>query len=103
MPNLVIVPTYNERENIPGLVRAITGLSVPFDILVIDDNSPDGTASLVREMMPAFPNLHLLERPGKMGLGRAYIAGIPKTWSGYGMHARTEEQTLPLAQGISQE
>jgi len=76
MPNLVIVPTYNERENIPGLVRAITGLSVPFDILVIDDNSPDGTASIVKEMMVSFPNLHLLERPGKMGLGRAYIAGF---------------------------
>ena len=76
MPNLVIVPTYNERENIAGLVRAITGLSVPFDILVIDDNSPDGTAQIVREMMASFPNLHLLERPGKMGLGRAYISGF---------------------------
>ena len=76
MSNLVIVPTYNERENISGLVRAITGLSVPFDILIIDDNSPDGTASLVKDMMTSFPNLHLLERPGKMGLGRAYIAGF---------------------------
>jgi len=76
MPNLVIVPPYNERENIPGLVRGRTGLSVPFDIRGLDDNSPDGTASIVKEMMVSFPNLHLLERPGKMGLGRAYIAGF---------------------------
>ena len=76
MSNLVIVPTYNERENITDLVKAITSLRVPFDILIIDDNSPDGTASLVKEMIPSHPNLHILERPGKMGLGRAYIAGF---------------------------
>ncbi|HHU99586.1 MAG: polyprenol monophosphomannose synthase [Bacteroidales bacterium] len=76
MANLVLIPTYNERENISGIVRAISGLSVPFEILIIDDNSPDGTASIVKEMMTSFPNLHLLERPGKMGLGRAYIAGF---------------------------
>lgn len=76
MSNLVLIPTYNEKENISELVKAITSLSVPFDILVIDDNSPDGTASLVKEMLPSFPNLHLLERPAKMGLGRAYIAGF---------------------------
>jgi dolichol-phosphate mannosyltransferase len=76
MSNLVLIPTYNEKENISELVKAITSLSVPFDILVIDDNSPDGTASLVKEMMPSFPNLHLLERPAKLGLGRAYIAGF---------------------------
>ena len=76
MPNLVIVPTYNEKENISSLVSAITALPVPFDILIIDDNSPDGTAATVKGMMPSFPNLHLLERPGKMGLGRAYIAGF---------------------------
>ena len=76
MANLVLIPTYNERENISGIVRAISGLSVPFEILIIDDNSPDGTASIVKEMMTSFPNLHLLERPGKMGLGRAYTAGF---------------------------
>jgi len=76
MATLVIIPTYNEKENITGIVKAISSLSVPFDILVIDDNSPDGTASLVKEMMPDFPNLHLVERPGKLGLGRAYIAGF---------------------------
>lgn len=76
MANLVIIPTYNEKENITRLVRAISSLPVPFDVLVIDDNSPDGTAALVKEMMPSFPNLHLVERPGKMGLGRAYIAGF---------------------------
>jgi dolichol-phosphate mannosyltransferase len=76
MSNLVIIPTYNEKENITDLVKAISSLIVPFDILVIDDNSPDGTAQIVKEMMPSFPNLHILERPGKAGLGRAYIAGF---------------------------
>jgi dolichol-phosphate mannosyltransferase len=76
MSNLVIIPTYNEKENIVDIVRAISILRVPFDILVIDDNSPDGTASLVKELQPSFPNLHLMERPGKAGLGRAYIAGF---------------------------
>ncbi len=76
MSNLVIVPTYNEQENISNLVKAISSLPVSFDILIIDDNSPDGTAATVKGMMPSFPNLHLLERPGKMGLGRAYIAGF---------------------------
>ena len=76
MSNLVIIPTYNEKENITDLVKAISSLAVPFDILVIDDNSPDGTARIVKEMMPSFPNLHILERPAKAGLGRAYIAGF---------------------------
>ncbi len=76
MSNLVIIPTYNEKENISAMISAITALTVPFDILVVDDNSPDGTASLVKGLMPTHPNLHLLERPGKMGLGRAYQAGF---------------------------
>jgi dolichol-phosphate mannosyltransferase len=76
MSNLVIIPTYNEKENITELVKAINSLPVPFDILIIDDNSPDGTATLVKQLMPSSPRLHLIERPGKMGLGRAYIAGF---------------------------
>ncbi|MRR18637.1 polyprenol monophosphomannose synthase [bacterium] len=76
MSNLVLIPTYNEAENIPGLVKAISSLTIPFDILIIDDNSPDGTASIVKGLMPEYHNLHILERPGKAGLGRAYIAGF---------------------------
>ncbi|MBE0666616.1 MAG: polyprenol monophosphomannose synthase [Bacteroidales bacterium] len=76
MSNLVLIPTYNEKENITEMIEAISSLPVPFDILIIDDNSPDGTASLVKAMQPTHSNLNLLERPGKMGLGRAYIAGF---------------------------
>jgi dolichol-phosphate mannosyltransferase len=76
MPNIVIIPTYKERENIEAIIKAITSLSVPFDILIIDDNSPDGTAAIVKGMQPSFPNLHIIERAGKLGLGTAYIAGF---------------------------
>lgn len=76
MSNLVIIPTYKERENIEELIRAISSLPVLFDILIIDDNSPDGTADIVKRLMPEFPNLHLIERPGKLGLGTAYIQGF---------------------------
>jgi len=76
MPNIVIIPTYRERENIEAIIRAISSLSVPFDILIIDDNSPDGTAAIVKQMQPAYPNLHLIERAGKLGLGTAYITGF---------------------------
>lgn len=76
MPNIVIIPTYRERENIEAIIKAITSLSVPFDILIIDDNSPDGTAAIVKEMQPSYPNLHIIERAGKLGLGTAYIAGF---------------------------
>ena len=64
MPNVVIIPTYNEKENIELLIKAIVSLPVPFDILIIDDNSPDGTAALVKNLMLSFPNVHLIERPG---------------------------------------
>jgi dolichol-phosphate mannosyltransferase len=74
--NIVIIPTYKERENIEAIIKAITALSVPFDILIIDDNSPDGTASIVKEMMKTHTNLHIVEREGKLGLGTAYIAGF---------------------------
>ncbi|HBE42446.1 MAG TPA: dolichyl-phosphate beta-D-mannosyltransferase [Bacteroidales bacterium] len=76
MSNLVIIPTYKEKENIEALIKAISSLSVAFDILIIDDNSPDGTAAIVKNMQPSHPNVHLMERPGKLGLGTAYIAGF---------------------------
>ena len=76
MSNLVIIPTYREHENIEQLIRAISSLPVAFDLLVIDDNSPDGTADIVKSLMHSFPNVHLIERPGKLGLGTAYITGF---------------------------
>lgn len=79
MLNVVIIPTYNEKENIELLIKAIAKLPVPFDVLIIDDNSPDGTAAMVKKLMPSFPNVHLIERPGKLGLGTAYRAGFK--WS----------------------
>lgn len=75
--NLVIIPTYNEKENIEKIIRKIFSLSTPFDILIIEDNSPDGTAAIVKSMIPEFKDkLHILERPGKLGLGTAYIEGF---------------------------
>jgi dolichol-phosphate mannosyltransferase len=76
MPNLVIIPTYKERENVEAIIKAITSLSIAFDVLIIDDNSPDGTASIVKSLQSDIKNLHLIEREGKMGLGTAYIAGF---------------------------
>mgnify|MGYP000908174295 FL=1 len=76
MSNIVLIPTYREKENIETLIRAISSLPVSFDILIIDDNSPDGTAEIVKGLLPSFPNVHLLERPGKLGLGTAYITGF---------------------------
>jgi dolichol-phosphate mannosyltransferase len=76
-PNLVIIPTYNERENIPRMIEAVLGLPRDFHLLVVDDGSPDGTAGLVKEAMERHPGrLYLLERAGKQGLGTAYIAGF---------------------------
>lgn len=75
--NLVIIPTYNECENIKQIVQAVLGQPTRFEILIIDDGSPDGTASLVKEMQQEYPErLHLLEREGKLGLGTAYITGF---------------------------
>lgn len=76
MSNIVIIPTYKEKENIEAIVSSISSLKTPFDILVIDDNSPDGTAGIVKRLKKSFPNLHLIERPGKLGLGTAYIEGF---------------------------
>jgi len=76
MSNIVIIPTYKEEENIEAIIKAISSLPVSFDILVIDDNSPDNTALIVKTLQKVFNNLHLIERPGKMGLGTAYITGF---------------------------
>lgn len=77
MKNLVIIPTYNEIENISKITAAVLALEQRFDVLVIDDGSPDGTAAAVKKMQPSFEGrLHLLERSGKLGLGTAYIAGF---------------------------
>jgi len=76
MSNIVIIPTYKERENIEAIVKSISSQKISFDILVIDDNSPDGTASIIKDLQKSFPNLFLIERQGKLGLGTAYIAGF---------------------------
>lgn len=74
---VVIIPMYNERENAAPIIDAVLGLEHPFDILVIDDNSPDGTAAIVKEKIAAHPGrVHIIERAGKLGLGTAYITGF---------------------------
>jgi dolichol-phosphate mannosyltransferase len=76
MKTLVVIPTYNERENIAAIVPAVFQATPDVEILVVDDNSPDGTQEVVRELQARFPKVHLLGRKGKEGLGRAYIAGF---------------------------
>lgn len=75
--SIVIIPTYNEKENIEPIVEAVFSLPHPFHILIVDDGSPDGTADIVKTLQQKFGNqLHLLQRAGKQGLGTAYIAGF---------------------------
>lgn len=75
--SLVIIPMYNEIENAAAVIEAVLALSHPFDVLVIDDNSPDGTASIVKEKIKQHPGrVHIIERQGKLGLGTAYITGF---------------------------
>lgn len=75
--SLVIIPTYNERENIERLIHTVFSLPKSFEILIIDDHSPDGTAGIVKDLQSRYSNrLHLMERAGKLGLGTAYIAGF---------------------------
>ena len=75
--SLVIIPTYNECENIEKIIRAVFALEHCFHILVVEDNSPDGTAAIVKRMQEEFPErLYMIERTGKLGLGTAYIAGF---------------------------
>jgi dolichol-phosphate mannosyltransferase len=77
MRNLVIIPTYNEIENIESIIRKVFNLSEEFHILIVDDGSPDGTGKKVKELMEEFPTmLHIEERNGKLGLGTAYIHGF---------------------------
>ncbi len=75
--SVVIIPTYNEKENIAAIIDAVMNLPRKFDVLVIDDGSPDGTASIVRDKMKQYTGrVHLVERTGKLGLGTAYITGF---------------------------
>ena len=75
--NLVIIPTYNEKENIEQIIDAVFNLTTPFHVLIVDDGSPDGTGAIVKSKIAQYPNqLHLIEREGKLGLGTAYIRGF---------------------------
>jgi dolichol-phosphate mannosyltransferase len=75
--SLIIIPTYNEKENVALMTEAIFALNQGFEILFIDDNSPDNTASAIAEMQQKYTGMiHLIQRPGKLGLGTAYIAGF---------------------------
>ena len=77
---VVIIPTYNEKENIERIIRAVFSLDGEYHILVIEDGSPDGTADIVKRMQQEFADrLHMIERKGKLGLGTAYITGFK--WS----------------------
>jgi len=73
---LVIIPTYNEKENIEKIIRKVISLEKTFDILIIEDNSPDGTADIIKGLQNEFSQLHIVERKGKLGLGTAYITGF---------------------------
>lgn len=75
--SLVVIPTYNEKENIERIIRKVFSLEKEFDVLIVEDNSPDGTADIVRKLMAEFPDrLFMEERKGKLGLGTAYIHGF---------------------------
>ncbi|MDH5581185.1 MAG: polyprenol monophosphomannose synthase [Bdellovibrionales bacterium] len=74
--SLVIIPTYNEIDNVERMINTLFDLYPKMHLLIIDDNSPDGTAQKVKELQSSFPNLHLMERKGKLGLGTAYVAGF---------------------------
>jgi dolichol-phosphate mannosyltransferase len=81
MPTAVIVPTYNESDNIPSLVRQILALPINIHVIVVDDNSPDGTGKLVDEIAKAEPRVHTVHRSAKMGLGTAHIAGMRQAFA----------------------
>jgi dolichol-phosphate mannosyltransferase len=73
---LVVIPTYNERENLDPLLRQVFAQGLPIEVLIIDDNSPDGTGAMADELAAADPRVHVMHRAGKMGLGSAYVAGF---------------------------
>src|SRR5712664_1795157 len=73
---LIILPTYNERENLPRMAQRLLSLPIGVDVLVVDDNSPDGTGKIADELAAKHPQIHVLHRTEKNGLGRAYIAGF---------------------------
>ncbi|PIB34166.1 dolichyl-phosphate beta-D-mannosyltransferase [Reichenbachiella sp. 5M10] len=74
--SLVIIPTFNEKENIQAILTTVIELDQHFDLLIVDDGSPDGTADIIKSMMKQHPEIHLIERSGKLGLGTAYITGF---------------------------
>lgn len=75
--SIILIPTYNERENVAHMIDTVMALPQAMDLVIIDDNSPDGTAGIVRELQSRYPErLHLIERAGKQGLGTAYLAGF---------------------------
>ena len=77
MKSVVIIPTYNEIENIKNIILAVLSKKDDFDVLIVDDQSPDGTAQIVKELMNDYENrLHIMERKGKNGLGTAYLDGF---------------------------
>ena len=77
MAKLIIIPTYNEKENIEKIILKVFSLDIDFDILIVDDGSPDGTADIVKKIQKSYSkNLHIVERTGKLGLGTAYIYGF---------------------------
>ena len=77
MKNLVIIPTYNEKENVEKMIRKVFSLETPFDLVIIEDGSPDGTAGIVKRLQSEFQGtLHMIERQGKLGLGTAYLTGF---------------------------
>lgn len=76
MDTLIVVPTYNEKENIRELIEAVLGLGLDIEMLIIDDNSPDGTGEIVDGIAEADPRVHVIHREGKLGLGSAYITGF---------------------------
>ena len=92
---LVIVPTYNERENIARLIETVLSQDRRLEVLVVDDGSPDGTAAIVEEIMSQNDRVHILSRPRKMGLGTAYVAGF--RWAlerGYDLRLRDGRRLL---------